>query len=78
METMYCLTDKAFDWLILQCDDEVSLTYFEEDWDGCTWMPVTALLNYMTEETLNDLLKAVRTFTLEDTQAFDAKQLITC
>lgn len=78
MENMYCLTSKAFTWLLFTCEDEVSLTYFEEDWDGCIWIPVTALLDYMTQDTLTNLLKTVKTFTLEDTQAFDAKQLIGC
>jgi len=77
METTFCLTSKALNWLIFKCEDYVSLTHFEEYWDGCPWIPVSALLDYMTQETLNKLTSSVRTFILEDTQEFDAKHLIT-
>lgn len=76
MENKYCLTHKAFSWMLFVCEDTISITYFEEDWDGCPWIPINSLLDYMEQSTLVKLLNAVDTFTLEDTEAFDAKQLI--
>ena len=68
---MFCPTKRALWWLIWKCEDDVSLTHLEEEWEGCPWIPVKILTDYMESSTLTKLIQFVGQFSLEDTLSME-------